>query len=546
MRALKILGGVIAALILLLIIVYWLFIDSIIKWQIESQGSQQVQARVELDSVNFRLYPTAITLKGLQVTNPSEPMRNLVQAGQIDASLDWSDILQRRVIADEIIVSELAFNRERASSGAIPGLTPPPPEPADYGLAGQLPGMSLPDVTTLIGAEKERLQAELRENRQALQAMEQRWRERLDELTDDDTLQAYRERADALRRASPVERLAGYNQLRQDVQRELRQYDRARDELRSDLAQARQQMDAARNLPQRELQQAMARLGLQDLSTDSLVKVLFGSTIADLLNQGFAWYQQMQATPDTPAAPEEPEWLILVRKARVDGAIEFGEQSLRFDGQAENLTHQQAHWDLPITFALQGLANQTGEFLARGSIDHRNPDQPRDLIEFALGQLPLSGLTLTDQPELNVTLARAVADISGHLGLEGGKLDAQLLGQFSQALLETAVSGDNAIARAVAEVLSTVRDFGIDLGLSGDVSNPRLQVRSDLDQLLSRAVGSQLQEQAAALQSRLQSELQSSLGPELDALQAQAGQLQGLEGLLGNREQQLQELLRRL
>lgn len=540
-RVLQILIG----LVIVLVLAYWLLIDRIIEHVIETEGSKEVKAKVELDDVDFRLYPTSIVLHGLQVTNPSSPMKNLLQAERISLDLDLNQVIKRHIVAEEMQLNGLSFNRGRSESGAIPGLTPPPPEPADYGLAGKLPSVSMADARQMVDAEKQRIKAELQQIQQEFQAIEKRWQERVDAIPDKPRIAEYKARAKALEEGSALQRLSGLNTLSKDLQNDLRNLSQLEGQLKTDLDTVRQQLAYVRNMPQAEAQRLLAQAGIDDTSLEGVVKVLFGQRIADLLAQGFSWYQQSQAAPAEPvAAPGEPEWLVLVKRTVIDGELDIGETRLGFDGVVNNLTHQQPLWELPITFALNGSGAGQSQFSASGNIDHIDPDTPADQVEFALTSLPLSNLRLSDQSALGITLTRAIADLSGTLSLNGDKLNMNVLSQFQQAVLQTVAESGNSLAQMIAEALAGVSQFGIDLSLTGNIDDPRIGLKSDLDRILGQAVGGQLKAQAGKLQAQLLEQLQAELGPEVAQLQDLAGQLQGLEQLLSERRRDLNDVVK--
>lgn len=538
-RWLKVLVG----LLVLVALAYWLLVDRAIQWVIEREATREVKARVELERVRFHLYPTSLTLHGLQVTNPSSPMHNLVEAGRIHLDLELAPLLQRQVVAEEMHLNELAFNRPRNSSGAIPGLTPPPPEPADYGLAGRLPSTDLADVRALVDAEKQRLQGEIRAIRDEFKAIERDWRQRVETLPDSTRIEEYRRRARELERGGNVlQRLGDLDALRKDVRADLKALSGLEDQLKQDLATVDSQQRRARDLPAEEARRLLARAGLDGAGMDDLVKVLLGPRIAELLTQGLGWYQQLQAEPEV--APTESDWLVLVRRTLIDGRLELGGIGLGFEGVAHNLTPQQAEWELPIDFSLNGRGQEGSEFAATGRVDHIDPERARDRLEFALSALPLQALRLSDQPSLSLTLKRGLADLSGSLELDGEALQMSLQSQFQQVVLEALAEQDNALAQALADTLEQVSRFGLDLTLSGTLDQPSLHLQSDLNRLLAQAAGNQLRSQIDALQGQLTEQLQGAIGDDLEELQGLAGQLRGLEQLLGERGEALQGLLR--
>lgn len=539
-RVLQILGG----LLVVVALVYWLLIDHVIKWVIESEGTREVKARVELDRVEFHLYPTSIALYGLQVTNPGAPMHNLLQAERVSLDLDLKEVLGRRIVADEMQLNGLAFNRERSRSGAVPGLTPPPAEPADYGLAGRLPSVSLEDAKELVAAEKDRIREELQRIQDDFKAIEDRWKQQVEAVPDQTRIADYKARAKALEKGgNALQRLSDLNELRKDISGDLKGLSGLEGQLKADLATVQQQLEQARALPGVETQRLLAKAGMDTASLDEVVKVLFGPRIAELLAEGLSWYQQAQAAEEESGSTEEPEWLILVKKTVIDGQLELGGTRLGFDGVAHNLTPQQSLWQLPIHFTLNGEGDGDSQFSASGSIDHIDPERATDLVEFALTSLPLHALKLSEQSALSITLANALADLSGSLRLDGDQLSVQLVSQFQQAVLETVAESGNVLAQAIADALQGITRFGIDLTLSGGIDDLHVDLRSDLDRILGQAVGGQLQAQLSRLQGQIREQLEAEVGTELTQLQDLAGQLRGLDQLLSERRKALNEVL---
>ena len=100
--------------------VFWfLIIDRVIEHYIEKAGTSMVGAKVELDKADLSLFPLGLTLTRLQVTDPSSPMRNALEAGRIAFLMDGVNLLLSKVTIDEMSVEGVRFNTPRESSGAI-------------------------------------------------------------------------------------------------------------------------------------------------------------------------------------------------------------------------------------------------------------------------------------------------------------------------------------------------------------------------------------------------------------------------------------------
>src|SRR5690606_18435986 len=172
---------VLLALIAVLVLTYYFLVDVLLKKAIEREGSKALQAELNIGSVNFRLFPLGIVLNDMQATNPQQPLRNLVTAERVAATFTIAQILDHKIVVDDMQLNGLRFNQARLRSGAIPGLAP---EPKPVLTAAGLPGLSLPDPDALLAAEKTLVQTELRKLRDDLTQTRDSWQQRLLTLPD--------------------------------------------------------------------------------------------------------------------------------------------------------------------------------------------------------------------------------------------------------------------------------------------------------------------------------------------------------------------------
>ena len=121
---LKWIPRVLLLLVVLVIATVLFAMEPIAKWAIESEGSKAVGARVTVDSVDIKLYPTHVALNGLTVANPQEPMRNLLESERISADVDTKALLKQQVIADQVLLSGLQLYTERSTPGTLDGSMP--------------------------------------------------------------------------------------------------------------------------------------------------------------------------------------------------------------------------------------------------------------------------------------------------------------------------------------------------------------------------------------------------------------------------------------
>jgi hypothetical protein len=527
---------VLLVLLVVLVAAYYFLVDGLLKSAIEREGSKALKAEVNIASVNFRLFPLGIILRDVQATNPREPMHNLIVAQRIAATFTIKQIFDHQIVADDVHLEGLRFNQPRLRSGAIAGLTP---APATSGLGGGLPGLTLPDPKALLAEEKTRVQTELQQLRANLTQTRDTWRQRLQSLPDQSKLDSYRQRAQALRQTSVIERVTGVEQLRRDVKADLDNLNTLRDQARADWQQAQTQLDEAKALPQRELDRVLANSGLDAGDFSRLTQALIGGEFAPLVSQltGLAGMPQTSSESTDATAPDL--WRVLARAIAVDGQVDIGSRALRFEGVIHNVTPQPKFWNVATDFALQAAADQPGKFQLSGTLDQRKNVVAN--MRLALTGFPVEQLPLSSSDVLKIALQQASLDVEGLLRMEGYEIDFSLFNLFKQAKLDITAS-DNPIAQTLASALRTINQFDLNLAMTGDVRSPKVQMRSSLDQILGAAVGDQVRAQTAQLAEKLQSELKQQVQPELDAINQLGSDFQSMQQSLLDKQDALQNL----
>lgn len=501
-----------AALLAVIFVAYFFLIDIAVKAMLEREGSRLLQARLEFSSVSFHLLPASLTLHGVQATNPRQPLRNLLEAESIELPLSLAALREKKLIVDTMSASGVRFNRPRANSGAIAGLTPDIADAA----AGQ---QTLPDAQRQRSDHIAQLRAELQRTLQDLQALQLQWQQRLRALPDTAQLDDYRARAQTRNAASLA-------QLHAEIRDALGGAGQLQAQFVDDLRRVQEQLAYAQGLPQQGFNNAATGTG--NSAGNSPTGTLLLGELKPLFDQILAL---MAAGPATAA--NEAGWQWLLRRVSVTGQFDIGAQPLRFAGEIENLTGQPRLFDVVTQFSLQGVADQPGRFSATGHSDRRKT--PTETVRFDLDGFPVAALVLSSADPLAITVTKALTDARGLLTLTGNQIDINLLVQFQDAELAVEPRSEDAMVAAATAILRNTRAFDLNLQASGDVREPRLALNSSLDAPLADAFHRYLQSAGAAAAPR---ELQT----ELDALRQLNGQFQAQQQRLIETQAALQNL----
>lgn len=496
---------------------YFLLIDYALKAVIESEGSKALTARFDVHGVTFHLLPLSIRLEGVQVTNPQQPTRNLVEFAELATPLQLAAIRDRKLDIPELRIQGLRFNTTRARTGAIAGLTP------TGGAIDSAP--ELPDSAQIALQQQQRLRDEVGRTQQDLAAILAKWQQRLQHLPDDSRIAEYQQRAAALRGAGKNAELA---QLRQQLGGELNNARQLADEFELDLQSARAQFAYAQSAPQ-----SGGNFSATPQAMNNIVGSLLGAEFQPVL--ATLAHQIDRIVAQQTAAGNSAQPSLLVRRAIIDGQLDLGSQPLLFTGTVDNFTPQPRQWNVVTEFALAGVPAQASQFSARGRADFRKT--PSLDLRFDLRQFPLRNFPLSRNPQLGIGIESAVADMQGLLSATGNQIDINLLSRFQQAALDVHAATDSA-AQTMKAALQDVSEFDVNLQVSGDMQKPTMKFDSSLTPRLAAALGQQLQPGGAAQPGDLNPELRQQLG----GIQQLANDFENLRRQLLDRQAALQNI----
>ena len=543
-RFLKIIIG----LVIVLVAVVVFAVEPIAKWAIESEGSKQVGAKVEVDSVDIKFYPTHVALNGLTVANPKEPMRNLMQSEKVSADVDIKALLKKQVIADQVLLSGLQMHTQRSTPGTLDGSMPPPKPEQEEGL----PSIELPDASAIMDEEKAIVQAEVEEIEAGFKAIQNRWEEKSQNMPEEAQVEEYKQRWEELKEQNMVVRLQGAKELRDDIKAELKQYKSFNKDLQADIAEVKALTKRAANLPKAQSQRIASKYGL-DQGTDGMLRFLLGDDATAMVQSGLTLYKQAMAELAKPPAEPEPSTEggelpvnILIREILIDGYQMVGEEKLAYSGEIRDVTDNQDYWNKPITMAIKGGMEQQAQLLINGVFDQRD-DILKSVLTMGLEQLSLNGVALSQNPALPLTLEQGIADIAANFSINGDNLSGSIDGLVNQVKLLVANAAEgNPTMQRLASALEGVNQLVMDLNVKGSVDDPIIRLKSNLDRILGDVLGEELKGRVDELKGELQNKLQEQYGDQLARLQQNKDILGQYSQLLGDREAALQAVMKEM
>lgn len=108
------------ALIVVIGVVVTLFKNIILEKAITSSMQKIFNAKTEIGLVDLQIFDASLEIKDLQQANKDSPMKNLFQIDDIKMDFNLTELLRGKIYAENMIVSGVALDTERKTSGELP------------------------------------------------------------------------------------------------------------------------------------------------------------------------------------------------------------------------------------------------------------------------------------------------------------------------------------------------------------------------------------------------------------------------------------------
>lgn len=562
-------------LFLALVTILWIiFADRILRSQIESIGSSTLGTELDLASFQLRERDAAMDMGGLQIANPSDPKRNLIEAETITADLVALPAAEKKVVIERLTLSGLRFGTTREHPAR-----PAPKDSPSRKLWEQtqdwvkqnfaLPKIAMQRVDTVKSLVLDPTQLATVKAAEALAAKADSTRQALTQ-----TLQAIQVKpvvdsatalANRLAKTDPGKLgVTGVAGAVTDVKRNIDQIEQTEKQLEdleknvnsslTVLNQGLKDVDEAR---QRDYAFAKGLLNLPLVSAPEISQALFGQPSLDYFQKALYYAQLAQrylppglrplnrpgprrlrmagTTVDFPREHEYPKFLL----ERGDIDFAFGADTSRgqFKAALTGLTTQPALYGKPATLVASGKIALATPLVVeiKGLSDHVS-GVPKDQAEAQLQGVPLPKLSVPGLP-FSVTPGVGNADFS--FALSGDRIS----GKWSIQANHAEWSADSAsqasfglVENTIWRVVSGLNQLTVNAELGGTISAPTLKVSSNLDNAISnqlRAIaGEELakgEAKAKAAVDKIVADKVAPLRAKLDGAKGQAAQQLGLD-----------------
>lgn len=527
---------------------WFLLVDGFIEKLIEKYGTKALGAKVEVAETDLSILPTGLEIIGLQLTNPDKPMENAIEISRVNLSLDTINLFRRKIIIDEMAVEGIQLNTARQVSGAIvskPDIAPETSFKAPQKM--KFPEIAMPDIEKI--DVKEIIKNEELESIQLLESIQhdiesekKRWGKKLDDLLDEKKFAEYKSRIEDIKskKKRTFEGLLGsagdIAGIQQEIQGDLDTIKQARNEFKKSFSSFKDRIDLASKAPMRDVERLKQKYSLSPKNLSNFSQLLFGKNVSEGMQKALYWYYKlkpylMKKTAQKENGKEvvkpirgrgvnvrfkeyEPLPDFLIRQTKAELQLKSGD----IRGLINNITPDQHILAIPLTFDFSGN-NMKGlkSVKINGILDHIQAAKSKDSIYSIIKGYNVEKLALSEETKLPLKINKASADIEIKAILINDNISSHIIGMLESVKFSSDYKDQtSSIANSIVSALSDVSKFSARADLNGKLDDYKINITSDLDNILKDALEKVIHKETEKLENKLRNTILAKVDDHLE------------------------------
>ena len=511
-----------------LILIYALFANTIIKAVLESKLGESYGAEVDIAEFDHSLFPTSVSLKGIALTNPNKPTHNQVVVGEANADVALMPLLSNQVIVNNLDLLEVKFDQKRSEPGEVYRI---PQRSLSFDEIKTQAEEAVPSVDELLERNPLKTTAAIAQAKEAYTLYSDDLEQEYKNLPDKARIDYYRSQIEQLKAtdfSNPqelVEAKATLDKLKQEITADRQFFTSFTTKATNAKDALATSMKALQEAPQQDYALLKGVIAGDQAALSQVTYFVFGDKAAQYTEYLMSAMQIVMPLLQGDSAPEEPAEdipSILVKQANVSVLW----QNETISSSWQNITNTHSEFGQPTTFSIEAAGEMLKNFTSSGEfwIDESGVDasQVWDLAGVSLSNVPMSG-----NETLNAVLKTALMAAKGSMKI----MDNQLTGtgdiDLQQLVMDA--TGTNDVTQAIASALKSLNSLSMTMLLDGTLSNPDFAIKSDLDNQLAKAALTQVTASQQDKLNELQSKLNAMVASEQEAL---SGELVDINAML--------------
>ena len=548
--------GIVVFIVLLtvLVLAWYLLAPTLIGNAIEDFGSEALGAKVEVSEVELSLFPVSVTLNKLVAADPDRPMQNIFESEKVSFSVDSESLFWKKIVVDELTLQGVKTGTARQQSGELVGGRKTT-QVVSKTVSMTLPDVAQVDVEELVGSADLITLKRIDRLKQSQSKLQQEWQQALDKGEMNKRLEAIDKEYNRLSKRLKDNKLnlindrKDWKKLKKSIDEERRQMSQLSDKLKEDKKSLSNQLKLVKQGPEDDLNKVMDGVGLGN-GVDGLVDKYLGPQYTPYVKQALELIKQVDTSQSTDEKQDQklvqlgekvyfkdeqvfPE--LLIKKINLSGS----DNDWRLDGVGFDLGYLPWLTGKPAKLNMQfgGQGEAIFDFVSHWP----SSTQMNTQIKSSITQWPIVDMTLIDSPEgrWSINSGTLTANVEGKLTLKA----IDLVAKFSVAAPKIDVPENIADwQQSLAKSINQQQQLDFTLNASGDIYQPSISLKSNMEGLLKQAVGDKLKQKAQKLTGEVKSAIAGKVG-DLSSLENFDGNFSDWQNQIADKDKLLQDLL---
>ncbi len=534
---------IVLAALVLIILGYWIFANTIIKSILESKLSESYGAEVDIAEFDHSLFPAEVEMHGIGLTDAVHPERNQVLIGTAQADVELMPLLSNRVIVNNLKLLEVQFDQPRDTPGEV---YRQPSNALSFDQIKAKAQEAVPSVDELLARNPLKTSAAVEEAQETYAQYSEGLKADYESLPDKARLDYYKTQINQLKETdykdpqALIQAKEALDKLKEEIRQDKAQISEFTDKAKEAKAALAGSVEALKNAPQQDYDLLKGVIAGDQAALEQVTQFVFGDKAAEYTEYLMSAVQivlpllqgeegEQQESGDLPS--------ILVRQA--DVSVKWKQESIT--SVWKNITNTHPIVGEPTTFTIAAAGELLKQFESSGQfwIDNDGVDASQ---QWSLAGVNLSDIPFSQNEKLSATLNKALMATSGSLTVENNLLSGG--GTINLADLAMQATGSNDLTTAIAKALQGLSSLSMDMDLKGTLSDPDFGISSDLDNQLAQMALTQLTASQQDKLDELNAKLNAMVAQQQDAASGQLVDITAMLNAAQGDTSQLDELLK--
>ena len=531
----------------LFIVLSLIFTDRWLEAKLEQSAGALVGAKVEIDRLDFSPFSSRLRWQRLQVTDPGNTMRNLIETGECDADLEFWPLFSGKVIIENFQISDLRTGTPHQTDGKLKetsesrkksfiakSLERLQKQTSEYTLDRIAAVKQQVSVDAILQKLSIRSPQKIDSLKAALEKRYAEWDRRLSGLTVEQDLQTIRA---SVKKIDPqkikkldqlIKALKEARKIEKSAKKLKAQWKEVSGSFDSDLKSLKADYRQVDNWIKEDIKAGMKLAHLPDFSAKNIALFLFGRPITEKVTAYLGYlakvrYYAQKYRQLKPEKEEKPPrfrgqdiyfynpnarpdfWL---KKLSLSGQTPAG---LNLSGELTDAVSDQRLIDRPTRLIVTGSDQKKQQMELAAELNYLK-ETPQEKIRFRYDNYPLREKTIVKSKNFTSRVRGGVADIRANFVSEGDRLSGSIAFAAKNLKVENITpqtkTSDLSVYTILDKVLSETRRFHVTAAITAREKKVRLKIQSDLDDLLvnkiKQTVGAKIEKQKRKIQAEIE------------------------------------------